>query len=219
MTEQKWIGIDISKAQLDIAVCPTKEYWTAANDASGIAETVERVQAQGPTLVVMEATGGLEILIASALTVAGVAVAMVNPRQVRDYAKAVGRLAKTDRIDAEILARFADSMRPVSRPLPDEAIVELAALRTHSRRAHHTPTKVGPIRFFLLSCRTRTVATAFFPTRVRSFRFLPRLFCRDECGALKRERRDPNVVQAGPPHRRDGLRHPGRRADNLRQRP
>ena len=134
MTEQKWIGIDVSKAQLDIAVWPIKEYWTAANDASGIAETVERIQAQGPTLVVMEATGGLEIPIAGALTVAGVVVAIVNPRQVRDYAKAAGRLAKTDRLDAEILARFADSMRPVPRPMPDEATVELAAVMGRRRQ-------------------------------------------------------------------------------------
>ena len=109
MTKQQWIGIDVSKAQLDIAVWPAGERWTAANDATGIASAVKRIQAEAPALVVLEATGGLEIPVAGALAVAGVAVAIVNPRQVRDYAKATGRLAKTDRLDAEILARFAES--------------------------------------------------------------------------------------------------------------
>ena len=143
MTERQWIGIDVSKAQLDIAVWPAGERWTAANDAIGIASAVERIRAEAPALVVLEATGGLEIPVAGALTVAGVAVAIVNPRQVRDYAKATGRLAKTDRLDAEILARFADAMRPEPRPLPDEATAELAAVMGRRRQLVEMMTAEG----------------------------------------------------------------------------
>lgn len=129
-----FVGIDVSKAQLDSAVRPTGEHWTSPNDEPGIAVTVKRITAMGSTLVVLEATGGMEIPLAGALTAAGIAVAVVNPRQVRDYAKATGRLAKTDRLDAEILARFAEVVRPEPRPLPDAAGMELAALMGRRRQ-------------------------------------------------------------------------------------
>jgi len=132
--ENRFVGIDVSKAQLDSAVRPTGERWTSPNDEPGIAVTVKRITAMGSTLVVLEATGGMEIPLAGALTAAGIAVAVVNPRQVRDYAKATGRLAKTDRLDAEILARFAEAVRPEPRPLPDAASAELAALMGRRRQ-------------------------------------------------------------------------------------
>src|SRR5687768_10599524 len=91
-----FVGIDVAKAHLDVAARPTGETWQAANDPSGITELVARLQAQRPTLVVVEATGGLEVPLVAAVAAAGLAIAVVNPRQVRDFAKAVGQLAKTD---------------------------------------------------------------------------------------------------------------------------
>ena len=113
------IGIDVAQATLDVAVSPSGERWQVANDARGIAELVPRLQALSPTLIVLEATGGLELLLLAALGSAGQPVVAVNPRQVRDFAKAVGKLAKTDAIDAQVLAHFAEAVRPTVRPLPD----------------------------------------------------------------------------------------------------
>ena len=132
--ENRWIGIDVSKAQLDGAVWPSGGGWRFENNESGIRLTVKKILEEKPTLVVLEATGGLELSVASALTVAGIAVAVVNPRQVRDYAKATGRLAKTDRLDAEILARFAEAVKPEPRLLLDATGAELAALMGRRRQ-------------------------------------------------------------------------------------
>jgi transposase len=129
-----YIGIDVAKAQLDIAVRPSGEQWIAAHDAAGIAELVTRLQALAPTLVVLEATGGRELPLAAALATAGLAVAVVNPRQVRDFARAVGQLAKTDALDAQLLARFAEVVQPASRPLPDAQAQELSALLARRRQ-------------------------------------------------------------------------------------
>jgi transposase len=123
-----FVGIDVAKAHLDVAVRPTGAAWRAANDPSGIAELVARLQAQRPTLVVVEATGGLEVPLVAAVAAAGLAIAVVNPRQVRDFAKAVGQLAKTDALDAQVLARFAEVVRPTPRPLPAAEAQALAAL-------------------------------------------------------------------------------------------
>jgi transposase len=123
-----FVGIDVAKAHLDVAVRPTGETWRAANDPAGIAELVARLQAQRPTLVVVEATGGLEVPLVAAVAAAGLAIAVVNPRQVRDFAKAVGQLAKTDALDAQVLARFAEVVRPTPRPLPAAEAQALAAL-------------------------------------------------------------------------------------------
>jgi len=128
MTEPEiFVGMDISKAQLDIAIRPEGQF-AVANDAAGVAQLIQRMKALPAGLVVMEATGGLEIPIAGALAAAGVPVIVVNPRQVRDFAKATGQLAKTDIIDAAVLARFAEAIRPEPRPLPDEQTQVLAAL-------------------------------------------------------------------------------------------
>jgi len=98
-----FVGIDVSKAQLDVALRPTGRL-SAANTEAGIAEVLTRLQAVSPTLVVMEATGGLEIPLTEALASAGMPVVVVNPRQIRDFAKATGQLAKTDALDAQVLA-------------------------------------------------------------------------------------------------------------------
>ena len=124
-----FVGIDVAKAQLDIALRPSGERWVVANDASEVTTLVERLQTLHPTLIVLEATGGLERLVTSALATAGLPVVVVNPRQARDFARATGPLAKTDAWDARALAHCADVMRPTPRPLPDAQTQELRALR------------------------------------------------------------------------------------------
>jgi transposase len=120
-TPGRFIGIDVAKRQLDVAERPSGERWVAANDVGGIAGGVERLRGAGPiALIVLEATGGYEIPVVAALTAAGLPVVVVNPRQVRDFARAVGQLAKTDAIDAAVLAHFAEAVRPEPRALPDE---------------------------------------------------------------------------------------------------
>ena len=148
------VGIDVAKAQLDVAVRPTGEQWQAPNDEHGVAALVERLTRLVPTLVVLEATGGLERLAAAALAAAELPVAVVNPRQVRAFAKAVGQLAKTDALDAQLLARFGEAVRPSPRPLPDVAQQALAALLARRRQvvamltAEHQRwgTAHGPVR-------------------------------------------------------------------------
>jgi transposase len=128
------IGIDVSKATLDIAALPDGESWTVTNDDAGLAELLPRIVALAPVLVVMEATGGFEMLAAITLAKAGLPIAVVNPRQVRDFAKAMGQLAKTDALDAGMLADFAQRVRPEPRPLPDEAAQLLDSLLTRRRQ-------------------------------------------------------------------------------------
>lgn len=129
-----FVGIDVSKASLDVAVRPTGEAWSTTSDEAGISALIKRLQALAPTLIVMEATGGLEVALVSALAAAGLPVVVVNPRQVRDFAKATGRLAKTDAIDADVLARFAEAVRPEVRPIKDPQTQALAALITRRRQ-------------------------------------------------------------------------------------
>jgi transposase len=124
-----FVGIDVSKAHLDSAIRPgTKAVARDPNDPAGIAALVSRLKPLAPTLVVVEATGGLELPLVAALQVAKVPVAAINPRQARDFAKASGRLAKTDRIDAEALAHFAEAIRPEARPMPSAEVQALDAL-------------------------------------------------------------------------------------------
>ena len=135
MTETAiFVGIDVAKHQLDVALHPHGEAWGVRNDDTGIDTLVTTLQAVEPTLIVLEATGGLEIAAASALTAAGLPCAVINPRQVRDFAKATGQLAKTDRLDANVLARFADRIRPTPRPMPDAATQALSALMSRRRQ-------------------------------------------------------------------------------------
>jgi len=129
-----FVGIDVSKAQLDVAIRPTAEIMSVANDKAGIKAVVKRLAKIQPSLVVLESTGGLEREVMCALIGAEIAVAMVNPRQVRDFAKASGQLAKTDRIDAAVLAHYAQAFRPTPRPLPDAVTLELRALTARRRQ-------------------------------------------------------------------------------------
>lgn len=134
MSTSVYVGIDVAKAHLDIAVRPQGTRFTAAHDETGLTQVVDRLRTLAPTLVVLEATGGLEIPLVGTLATAGVPVVVVNPRQVRDFAKATGQLAKTDALDAEVLAQFAEAIRPAVRPLPDAATQELRALVARRRQ-------------------------------------------------------------------------------------
>ena len=126
--ETVYVGIDVSKTCMDVAVRPTGQMWTISNDESGIRELVSRLKALDPAMVVLESTGGLELPSVAALAAAALPVAIVNPRQVRDFARATGTLAKTDALDAVALAHFADAVRPVVRPLKDAETQVLSSL-------------------------------------------------------------------------------------------
>ncbi len=122
-----YVGIDVSKAHLDIAVQSTGACWQVDNDEAGITALVQKLTELTPTLIVLEATGGYEMAAVVAMASAGMPVAVINPRQARDFAKSLGRLAKTDKIDALMLARFAQAVHPEPRRLPDEDTLQLQA--------------------------------------------------------------------------------------------
>jgi len=128
------VGIDVAKAELVVATRPGGERWTVENAERGVRTLVERLRRDGAQLIVLEATGGYELLCVAALVAASLPVVVENPRQVRDFAKATGQLAKTDRIDADLLALFAERVRPELRPLPDEEAKELEALLARRRQ-------------------------------------------------------------------------------------
>jgi transposase len=134
MLSQMFVGIDVAKAQLDIALRPTGERWAVPNDEAGIAALGGRLQAVPPTLIVLEATGGYHRAVVAALAAATLPLVVVNPRQVRDFAKATGQLAKTDALDARAVAHFAEAVRPALRPLPDAQTEELRALLARRRQ-------------------------------------------------------------------------------------
>jgi transposase len=129
-----FVGIDVSKAQIDVAIRPTAQTLSVVNDKAGIKALIKQLAKIQPSLVVLESTGGLERQLLSALVSAEIAVVRVNPRQVRDFAKATGQLAKTDSIDAAILAHYAQAIRPQLRPLPDAVTMELRALSARRRQ-------------------------------------------------------------------------------------
>jgi transposase len=150
--EQHIVGIDVAKQRLDVHVRPQAESFTVAADDRGIQELMARLPQLTPRLVVMEATGGYEVPVAAALAAAGLPVAVVNPRQVRDYARATGRLAKTDALDAQVLALFGEAVRPPVRALPDEhahilgelvarrrQLVDMLAAETNRHRQARAP--------------------------------------------------------------------------------
>ena len=128
--EACWIGIDVGKAKLDVAV----QRWQVDNDVAGTAALIERLRALTPERIVLEATGGHEIVVAAALTSEQLPVVVVNPRQVRDFARATGQLAKTDQLDAHVLAHFAAAIQPQVRPLPDATTRALSALVARRRQ-------------------------------------------------------------------------------------
>jgi transposase len=131
---KRWVGIDVAKGQLTVAVAPTSERWWTSADPAAISELVARLQDLKPQLVVLEATGGWELPLVGALAAAGLPVVAINPRQVRAFAQATGRSAKTDALDATVLAQFAAAVRPEPRPLADAAQRALAALLMRRRQ-------------------------------------------------------------------------------------
>lgn len=128
-----FVGVDVSKDRLDVHIQPSGEALAVMHDDAGIATLIARLRGTPPTLVVLEATGGLQVKMAAALAAAGLPLAVVNPRQVRDFARATGQLAKTDRLDARVIALFAAAVQPEPRPLPDEAAELLRALMARRR--------------------------------------------------------------------------------------
>ena len=129
-----FVGIDVAKAELGVAVRPGGERWRVPNDETGVERLRDRLRRLTPTLVVLEATGGYERAAIAAFAAAQLPLAVVNLRQVRDVARATGQLAKTDRLDADTLALFAERVRPTPRPLADEASAALDALLTRRRQ-------------------------------------------------------------------------------------
>jgi transposase len=154
MDHKPFIGIDVAKDRLDVHVRPSAETFTATRDETGLASLVERLCAIAPALVVIEATGGYETVVASALAAARLPLAVVNPRRIRDFARATGKLAKTDALDAAAIAHFAEAVRPPVRPIQDEeaqALGERVARRRQiiemmvaerNRRRHVTQTRI-----------------------------------------------------------------------------
>ena len=135
MSTPYYVGIDVAKATLDVATTLVDHpRWQTPNDAAGIVVLVDQLRTLQPALIVLEATGGYETAAVTALAVAGLPAAVVNPRQVRDFAKALGILAKTDRLDAVVLVAFAERVRPTPRPLPDDAHADLLALVARRRQ-------------------------------------------------------------------------------------
>jgi transposase len=148
-----FVGIDVAQATLEVAIRPTGEAWQVVNDETAFVGLVDRLQQVKPSLIVLEATGGVHVPVVAALAAAKLPVVAINPRQARDFARATGKLAKTDRIDAQVLAHFAEAVRPEVRPLPDAATQELAFLVARRRqllemrvaeqnRSHGAPSRI-----------------------------------------------------------------------------
>ena len=134
MPSEVFVGVDVAKAWLNVSVLPSSELWRVANEPKAIAPLIEQLLKLAPKLIVMEATGGLETALAAALCRAGLPVVIVNPRQVREFARATGKLAKTDKIDALMLALFGERVQPELRPLPDEVAEAFDALLARRRQ-------------------------------------------------------------------------------------
>jgi transposase len=129
-----FVGIDVGKARLDVHIRPLGEHFVVGNDEAGLAQLATRLEAREPRLIVLEASGGYERLAAIGLLERGLPVAVVNPRQTRKFAAALGQLAKTDRIDAAMLAHFAEAIRPAARAVTDDAIERLQTLLARRRQ-------------------------------------------------------------------------------------
>jgi transposase len=131
---RRLVGIDVSKDQLDIACRPEHTRWRVANDSAGLAQCLAQLRQLQPARIVLEATGGWQYALVAALAIAKRPFAVVNPRQVRDVAKATGQLAKTDALDAGVIAHCAEAVRPPPRPLPDETTQQIDALLQRRRQ-------------------------------------------------------------------------------------
>ena len=195
-----YVGIDVAKARLDIAVRPSSDWWATANDAAGVAALVARLHELQSALVVLEATGGYERPLAAALAGASLPVAVANPRQARDFARATGKLAKTDALDARTLAHFAEAVRPPARPVPDVEAEALGAVLARRRqlvemrtaeqnRLHTAAGVVGPAQTSVtpgvtaldLSARTRPNGRATH--HLFLWRTVVAYVAREKCGA------------------------------------
>jgi transposase len=119
MEHSLFVGIDVSKTHLDVHLRPTGDAFRVPYDDAGVGTLIERVRPLAPAMLVLEATGGYEVPVSATLASAGLPVAVVNPRQIRDFARATGQLAKTDTLDARVIALFAEAVRPAARPVPD----------------------------------------------------------------------------------------------------
>lgn len=133
-TVERFIGIDVSKESLEVGVRPEGRHWSVANEEGEISSLVKQLGELKPALIVVEATGGFQTMVVANLAAAALPVTVVNPRQVRDFAKATGHLAKTDAIDALVLAHFGEAVRPEVRVLKDEQTQQLTALMTRRRQ-------------------------------------------------------------------------------------
>jgi len=151
--EQIYVGIDVAKNRLDVHVRPSGEAFAVTRDGKGLADLVERLQALSPVLIVMEATGGFETVVAGALGGAQLPLAVVNPRQIRDFARAIGRLAKTDALDAEVIALFAERVPIAPRPLPEAEARYLSELVARRRQLIEMITMEGNRRRILTNRR------------------------------------------------------------------
>ena len=129
-----YIGIDVSKDRLDVHIRPTGEAFSVTRDETGLGELVTRLGVAEPALIVLEATGGFETIVATTLAAEGLPLAVINPRQIRAFAQACGQLAKTDALDAAIIARFAEAVQPQPRAVPDEAARALGELLARRRQ-------------------------------------------------------------------------------------
>jgi transposase len=188
MSAQIMVGIDVSKAHLEVGVLPTEEVWREASEPTAISHLVKRLVRLAPKLVVMEASGGLEIPVVAGLARAGLPVVVVNPRQVREFARATGQLAKTDRIDALMLALFGDRVRPEVRPLPDDVAQAFDALLARRRQLVAI---LAEEKTRLKQARSREVATGI----QRHIRWLENEI-KDVEGGLKKSVRDSPVWKA-----------------------
>ena len=153
--EAIYVGIDVAKAQLDVAVRPVDEGWVVSNDDAGVRQLVSRLKTLEPVIVVLEASGGIELPLVASMAVEELPVVVVNPRQVRDFARATGKLAKTDSLDAAVLAHFGEAVKPPVRPLRD---AETQALNSLAARRHQ-------VMSMIVSEKNRlgTAATAVCP--------------------------------------------------------
>ena len=153
--EAIYVGIDVAKAQLDVAVRPADEGWVVSNDDAGVRQLVSRLKTLEPVMVVLEASGGIELPLVASMAVEELPVVVVNPRQVRDFARATGKLAKTDSLDAAVLAHFGEAVKPPVRPLRD---AETQALNSLAARRHQ-------VMSMIVSEKNRlgTAATAVCP--------------------------------------------------------
>lgn len=168
ITAPVYVGIDVAKDRLDVHILPSNQCVTVGRHGAGLAELVGLLTAQAPTLIVLEATGGFEVTVAAALAGAGLPLAVINPRQIRDFARATGRLAKTDALDAQAIALFAERIRPEARavaPLEAQALAELVGRRrqlvemigmeSNRRRQARVPKVQRTVQAVLLALETQ----------------------------------------------------------------